>query len=80
VVFYQVIDEVLQQFDRKTIKRFLKRDVDGNSKGTVAEQMKSVSTKLPKLLITKVPQLTPLFHHIFSVSQSIYKGEGYKER
>lgn len=40
----KVIDEVLQQFDRKTIKRFLKRDVDGNSKGTVAEQMKTVTS------------------------------------
>eukprot|EP00601_Ochromonadales_sp_CCMP2298_P007064 CAMPEP_0173207986 /NCGR_PEP_ID=MMETSP1141-20130122/22249_1 /TAXON_ID=483371 /ORGANISM="non described non described, Strain CCMP2298" /LENGTH=118 /DNA_ID=CAMNT_0014134355 /DNA_START=35 /DNA_END=388 /DNA_ORIENTATION=+ len=35
----QMIDEVLQQFDRKSIKRFLRGE--GVNKGNVAEQMKS---------------------------------------
>lgn len=36
----QVIDEVLQQFDRRSIKKFLKRDADGNVKPSISEHMK----------------------------------------
>mgnify|MGYP003387795641 CR=1 FL=1 len=28
----QVIDDVLHQFDRRAVKKFLKRDIDGNEK------------------------------------------------
>jgi hypothetical protein len=41
----QIIDDVLQQFDRKTIKRFLKRDLDGNAKSLLNSNIKEVAFK-----------------------------------
>lgn len=39
-MFVQIIDDVLQQFDRKTIKKFLKRDIDGNAKSSFNDNLK----------------------------------------
>ena len=40
----EIIDEVLQQYDRRSIKKFLKRDADGNVKPNISEHMKGEST------------------------------------
>lgn len=42
------IDEVLQKFDRKTIKRYLKRDIDGNEKGEIDHTTKMKETYFSK--------------------------------
>lgn len=42
-VVVQVVDDVLQQFDRKSVKRYLRKDVDGSAKNTLASVMKDVS-------------------------------------
>ncbi len=36
----KTIDEVLSQYDRKSIKKFLKRDADGNVKPSLSEHIK----------------------------------------
>lgn len=48
----QTIDTTLRQFDRKTIRKFLKRDVDGNSKTTnfVNDGKKAYNQDLQKLV------------------------------
>lgn len=40
LLFAKVIDDILQNFDRKTIKKFLKRDSDGNAKLGKSSAMK----------------------------------------
>ena len=31
----KIIDDVLHQFDRRAVKKFLKRDIDGNAKHSI---------------------------------------------
>ena len=47
----KTIDDVLHQFDRRAIKKFLKRDIDGNSKKTLksGSDVKDVSLASPFL-------------------------------
>lgn len=37
-----VIDDVLHQFDRRAVKKFLKRDIDGNTKNNLGHAVKEV--------------------------------------
>lgn len=59
----QCIDDVLFQFDRKTIRTFLKRDIDGNNKEgnlkkSTAEYKKTYSAPVSNLTAKNVKKVT----------------------
>ena len=46
-----VIDDVLHQFDRRAVKKFLKRDIDGNTKNNLGTAVKEVTQSFNKRFV-----------------------------